>query len=94
MTVFMILELIKLVGIVAGLTCWLGCVATNANLAYQWIKHKKSGSSIPFIGGLIGSVTFLLSPWPMLHPFFLLPLLSDASYGLAIYSLVVNFLKK
>ena len=45
----------------------------------QGIRGKKTGSSIPLIGGISGAIALSITPWPEANRWWWLPLLLD--YG-------------
>ena len=76
----MSLDIIKSIATVVCLFFWIGCATANASVFFRWVIEKKSGSNIPLIGGLIGCVACLISPWQFIHPYWFVPIILDTSY--------------
>lgn len=74
--------------VVIGLFFFTGCATANASVFVKWLVWKKSGSTIPLIGGMIGCVAFYFSPWLAMRSYWWLPLLLDASYAMLAIGIV------
>lgn len=50
---------------------------TNAATAIRYLRNRTPGSMIPFVGGLVGSLGFVASPWRSLAQWWWVPLILD-----------------
>lgn len=56
----------------------LGVIVLNWMVVWRWVFHRRrTGSWIPLLGGLAGSLGILISPSPVIHAYWWVPLLLD-----------------
>lgn len=68
----------------------LGCLAANWSVAIRWIRYKKRGSLIPFVGGIAGCIALAVNPWFGSAWLWFIPFVLDPSYWLWIVPLLRN----
>jgi len=63
---------------------FLACVLANLSVLLRWAVRGRTGSMIPFIGGLAGCVAMVALPWPDLSAYWWIALVVDVSYVMCI----------
>jgi hypothetical protein len=87
------LEIVRGVFAVVGLIFFAGCAAANSSVFIKWLVKKKPGSTIPFIGGIAGCLALLIAPWPVIRPYWWVPLILDTSFVMGSFGIVRALLK-
>lgn len=84
------LSLIYWIIIIIGTLFYIGTISANAHVLFNWILHKKQGSTIPLIGGIVGGIIIAFFPIKNINSYWWIPPALDASYYLYIYGMCIN----
>ena len=84
----MIIDIVRYTIASIGMLLFVGCAAANGSVFIKWLLYRKTGSTIPLIGGIAGCVAFVVLPWPIIRFYWWIPFILDASYVLYIITLV------
>jgi hypothetical protein len=87
------LEIVKGIVAVIGLLFFAGCATANGSVFIKWLAQKKSGSTIPLIGGIAGCLGLLIAPWPGVRFYWWVPLILDASFIMYAIGIIRALLK-
>jgi hypothetical protein len=87
-------ETLRWVALGAAGVVFLGCFAANVATLVRYIGSKRTGSMIPFLGGVVGSVGLALSPTAVPSDIWWLPLLIDPGSALLVVTALVRLVRR
>lgn len=69
---------------------FFGLYAILVNIVCCWGAYQGNwhGTLVPFLGGVLGCLGILTSPWESLHPYCWLPLILDPGCGLMVVAII------
>ena len=87
-------DTLRWLALAVGGVVFLGSFATNAATVVRYLTSKRTGSMVPFLGGVAGAVGLALSPNVIPSDIWWLPLVVDPGSALLVVTGLVRLARR